>query len=49
MTEKFDIQERWPELFTQLDAIQRNAIRQALAADPPRTIRDVVRHAFVGE
>ncbi|WP_423299634.1 hypothetical protein [Glutamicibacter nicotianae] len=32
MAEKFDIEERWPELFTQLDANQRNAIRQALAS-----------------
>ncbi|GAA3299426.1 hypothetical protein [Glutamicibacter nicotianae] len=32
MAEKFDIEERWPELFTQLDANQRSAIRQALAS-----------------
>lgn len=32
MAEKFDIEERWPELFAQLDANQRNAVRQSLAA-----------------
>ncbi|WP_413456344.1 hypothetical protein ACLQ8T_08170 [Glutamicibacter sp. FR1] len=32
MGEKFDIEERWPELFAQLDAMQRNSVRQALAA-----------------
>ena len=32
MAEKFDIEERWPELFAQLDATQRNAVRQSLAA-----------------
>lgn len=32
MDEKFDIEERWPELFEQLDANQRNAVRQSLAA-----------------
>ncbi|RAX21753.1 MULTISPECIES: antitoxin VbhA family protein [Actinomyces] len=30
--EKFDIEERWPELFTQLDEAQRHAVRQSLAA-----------------
>lgn len=32
MAEKFDIEERWPELFAQLDDTQRNAVRQSLAA-----------------
>ena len=32
MTEKFDIEERWPELFAHLDSTQRNAVRQSLAA-----------------
>lgn len=30
--EKFDIEDRWPELFEQLDATQRNTVRQSLAA-----------------
>lgn len=30
--EKFDIEERWPELFVQLDDTQRHAVRQSLAA-----------------
>ena len=30
--EKFDIEDRWPELFTRLDDVQRNAVRQSLAA-----------------
>lgn len=30
--EKFDVEDRWPELFAQLDATQRNAVRQSLAA-----------------
>jgi hypothetical protein len=30
--ERFDIEERWPELFEGLDASQRNAVRQSLAA-----------------
>ncbi|MGO1591227.1 MAG: hypothetical protein ACTHW1_00280 [Ancrocorticia sp.] len=30
--EKFDIEDRWPELFEQLDGTQRNAVRQSLAA-----------------
>lgn len=30
--EKFDVEDRWPELFVQLDATQRNAVRQSLAA-----------------
>ena len=29
---QFDIEDRWPELFAQLDATQRNAVRQSLAA-----------------
>ena len=32
MAEKFDIEERWPDLFAQLDSTQRNAVRQSLAA-----------------
>ena len=28
----FDVEDRWPELFAQLDAVQRNAVRQSLAA-----------------
>ncbi|WP_424449901.1 hypothetical protein [Microbacterium arborescens] len=28
----FDVEERWPELFAQLDADQRDNVRQALAA-----------------
>ncbi|SPT53651.1 Uncharacterised protein [Actinomyces bovis] len=32
MTTKFDIEERWPELFTQLDETQRHAVMQSLAA-----------------
>ena len=32
MAEKFDIEDRWPELFTRLDDVQRNAVRQSLAA-----------------
>ena len=31
MAEKFDIEERWPELFEQLDPTQRDAVRQSLA------------------
>ena len=27
----FDVEERWPELFAQLDAVQHNAVRQSLA------------------
>jgi len=30
--EKFGIEERWPELFAQLDANQRWAVRQSLAS-----------------
>ena len=30
--ETFDVEDRWPELFVQLDATQRNAVRQSLAA-----------------
>ncbi|QAY64998.1 hypothetical protein ET495_17405 (plasmid) [Xylanimonas allomyrinae] len=32
-TERFDVEERWPELFAQLDAKQRGAVVQSLAAD----------------
>lgn len=32
MDERFDVEERWPELFEQLDAKQRNAVLQSLAA-----------------
>lgn len=32
MAEKFDVEDRWPELFAQLDGTQRNAVRQSLAA-----------------
>lgn len=32
MDEEFAVAETWPELFTQLDDTQRNAVRQALAA-----------------
>lgn len=32
MDEKFGIEERWPELFAQLDANQRWAVRQSLAS-----------------
>lgn len=28
----FDVEERWPELFVQLDEVQRNSVRQSLAA-----------------
>jgi len=28
----FDVEDRWPELFVQLDDVQRNAVRQSLAA-----------------
>lgn len=30
--ERFDIEERWPELFVQLDDVQRDSVRQSLAA-----------------
>ncbi|HLR27397.1 MAG TPA: hypothetical protein VK086_01795 [Ruania sp.] len=30
--EQFDVEDRWPELFACLDATQRHAVRQALAA-----------------
>lgn len=30
--ERFDIEERWPELFVQLDDVQRSSVRQSLAA-----------------
>ncbi len=30
--EKFDIEQRWPELFAELDDVQREAVVQALAA-----------------
>ncbi len=32
MAEKFDIEERWPELFVQLDETQRHAVVQSLAS-----------------
>jgi hypothetical protein len=28
----FDVEVRWPELFAQLDDVQRNSVRQSLAA-----------------
>lgn len=32
MSEKFDVDERWPELFTQLTERDRNAVIQTLAS-----------------
>ncbi|QTE30339.1 antitoxin VbhA family protein [Pengzhenrongella sicca] len=32
MATKFDVEERWPELFAQLDATQRRAVVQSLAS-----------------
>ena len=32
MSEIFDFEDRWPELFDRLDARERNSVRQALAA-----------------
>ncbi len=32
MDEKFDIEERWPELFADLDDADRHAVRQAFAS-----------------
>ena len=32
MARKFDVEERWPELFVQLDETQRRAVIQALAS-----------------
>lgn len=32
MATKFDVEERWPELFAQLDATQRHAVVQSLAS-----------------
>ena len=32
MSEIFDFEDRWPKLFDRLDARQRNAVRQSLAA-----------------
>ncbi|NMC69840.1 MAG: hypothetical protein GYA57_07195 [Myxococcales bacterium] len=32
MAERFDIEQRWPELFAQLDETQRRAVVQSLAA-----------------
>ena len=32
MAEKFNVEERWPELFEQLDPSQRTAVLQSLAA-----------------
>jgi hypothetical protein len=31
MSDKFDVEETWPELFAQLDDGQRNSVRQSLA------------------
>lgn len=28
----FDVEDRWPELFAQLNEVQRNSVRQSLAA-----------------
>lgn len=28
----FDVEDRWPELFVQLDEVQRSSVRQSLAA-----------------
>lgn len=33
MTRKFDIEDRWPELFVDLDEDQRRAVVQSLASD----------------
>lgn len=33
MSERFDVEQRWPELFAELDPIQRRAVVQSLAAD----------------
>ena len=32
MATRFDVEERWPELFTQLDVTQRRAVVQSLAS-----------------
>ena len=32
MTERLDIEDRWPELFEQLDEVQRRAVVQSFAA-----------------
>ena len=32
MAEAFTVEQEWPELFAQLDATQRDSVRQALAA-----------------
>jgi len=32
MAEKFEIEQRWPELFAQLDTTQRRAVVQSLAS-----------------
>ncbi len=32
MAERFEIEERWPELFEQLDQVQRRAVVQSLAS-----------------
>lgn len=32
MAERFDIEQRWPELFAELDETQRRAVVQSLAA-----------------
>lgn len=31
MEQKFDLEQRWPELFAELDAVQRRAVVQSLA------------------
>ena len=35
MAETFTVEQEWPELFAQLDATQRDSVRQALAAGWP--------------
>lgn len=32
MADKLEVEQRWPELFTKLSVIQRNAVRQSLAS-----------------
>lgn len=55
----FDVEDRWPELFVQLDDVQRNAVRQSLASawhegwEPNRedveNLTDEARGAIDGE
>jgi hypothetical protein len=33
MSERFDVEQRWPELFAELDPNERRAVVQSLAAD----------------